>query len=141
MDPAASDDMRQRVDRFVLGALLAFLALNAFGGGIYAMAGAEGVPIEWLEGSGFSTYLVPGMILFALVGGATALAAIAVLARHYLALELANVAGWILITWIVVQVAIIGLVSWLQPAVALAAIAVISLAHRRKQLLAPWAAS
>ena len=32
--------------RVVLGTLLAFLALNAFGGGIYGLMGAEGVPVE-----------------------------------------------------------------------------------------------
>ena len=37
--------------RTLLGALLAFGALNAFAGGYYGMSGAAGVPREWLAGS------------------------------------------------------------------------------------------
>ena len=55
--------------RYTLGVLLAFGALNAFGGGYYGMQGAEGVPLEWLEGSPFKDYFLPGLILFAVVGG------------------------------------------------------------------------
>ena len=39
-----------------LGNLLLFLALNAFGGGYYGMAGAKDVPVEWLEGSPFNNF-------------------------------------------------------------------------------------
>ncbi len=49
--------------RYVLGSLLAFVAANAVGGGFYGVSGAEGVPIEWLRGSPFTTYLVPSLIL------------------------------------------------------------------------------
>src|SRR5690242_15281521 len=45
--------------RYLLGALLAFGALNAFGGGYYGLSGADGIPTEWLQGSPFSDYLVP----------------------------------------------------------------------------------
>ena len=55
--------------RYFLGCLLAFSALNAFGGGIYAIMGAENVPVEWLKGSPFTSYFVPGLILFFIVGG------------------------------------------------------------------------
>jgi hypothetical protein len=141
MDHAVTRDMRQRPKRFLLGSVLAFLALNAFGGGYYAMAGAEGVPVEWLAGSGFSTYFVPGLILFAVVGGSAALAAVAVFARHSSGPELARGAGWVLVAWLVVQVAIVGYVSWLQPVTALAAISILSLTHHRKLPLAPWRTS
>jgi hypothetical protein len=32
--------------RYLLGGLLGFGAVNAFGGGVYGLAGAEGVPLE-----------------------------------------------------------------------------------------------
>ena len=35
------------------GTLLDFGALNAFGGGYYGLAGAQGIPREWLRGSPF----------------------------------------------------------------------------------------
>jgi hypothetical protein len=102
--------------RTLLGALLAFGALNAFAGGYYGLSGAEGVPREWLAGSSFSDYVVPSLVLFVVVGGALALAAIMVFRRHPLARAIACVAAAVLLVWIVVQVAIIGYVSWMQPA-------------------------
>lgn len=106
--------------RTLLGALLAFGALNAFAGGYYGLSGAEGVPREWLAGSPFTDYFVPGLFLFVVVGGALALAAVMVFTRHRLATAAALAAATILLAWIVVQVAIIGYVSWMQPATFLA---------------------
>ena len=54
--------------RITLGVILALLALNALGGGYYGMAGAENVPLEWLEGSPFKTYFIPSLILFLIIG-------------------------------------------------------------------------
>ena len=50
--------------------LAGFVALTAIGGGIALAAGLEGerFPAEWLEGSPFEDYRVPGLIL-AGVGG------------------------------------------------------------------------
>jgi len=45
-------------NRHVLGALLAFGAINAVAGGYYGLSGASGVPLEWLAGSPFRDYLV-----------------------------------------------------------------------------------
>ena len=102
--------------RTLLGALFAFGALNAFAGGYYGLSGAEGVPREWLAGSPFSDYVVPSLVLFVVVGGALALAAIMVFRGHPLARAIACAAAAVLLVWIVVQVAIIGYVSWMQPA-------------------------
>jgi hypothetical protein len=102
--------------RTLLGALLAFGALNAFAGGYYGMFGAAGVPREWLAGSLFTDYFVPSLVLFVVVGGALAFAAVMVFSGHRLARAIACGAAAVLLVWIVVQVAIIGYVSWLQPA-------------------------
>jgi peptidoglycan/LPS O-acetylase OafA/YrhL len=102
--------------RRLLGALLAFGALNAFAGGYYGLSGAAGVPREWLAGSPFSDYFVPSLILFVVVGGSLALAAVIVFSGYRLARPIASAAAAVLLVWIVVQVAIIGYVSWMQPA-------------------------
>jgi peptidoglycan/LPS O-acetylase OafA/YrhL len=102
--------------RTLPGSLFAFGALNAFAGGYYGLSGAEGVPREWLAGSPFSDYVVPSLVLFVVVGGALALAAIMVFRGHPLARAIACAAAAVLLVWIVVQVAIIGYVSWMQPA-------------------------
>lgn len=116
--------------RVALGVLLALVALNAFAGGSYGMAGAPGVPTAWLDGSAFSTYFVPGLALFVVVGGTFLLAAVTVLARSRLARPAAVGAAVIALGWLVVQVAVIGMVSWLQPVTALAALVVLMLASQ-----------
>ena len=121
---------RDRLSAFqiVLGVLLGIVALNAFGGGYYALSGAEGVPVEWLEASPFSNYIVPGILLLVVVGGSAALGAVAVFARMRSARLAALAAGIILLVWIVVQVSIIGYVSWLQPTMAVVALLIVALA-------------
>jgi hypothetical protein len=114
----------------LLGSLLAFIALNAFAGGVYGMAGAQGVPVAWLRGSPFRDYFLPGLFLFAVVGGVWLAAAILVFRRHRWNRAAAAVAGCLGLAWIAVQVSLIGFVSWLQPAVAAASLAVLALAAR-----------
>lgn len=102
-----------------LAALLLFIAVNAVGGGLYGLAGAPEVPRQWLRGTPFSSYLVPSLILIVVVGGAHLVAAITVLRRARQAASHAAAAGLVLLGWIGVQVAMIGYVSWLQPAMAI----------------------
>ena len=116
--------------RNLLGALLAFGAINAFGGGWYGLSGAPGVPVEWLAGSPFTSYLIPSLILCVGVGGALAAAALAVFLRWRLARLAAFVAGLIVLFWIVAQVAIIGYVSWMQPATFAAGVLILVLTSR-----------
>jgi hypothetical protein len=114
--------------RHLLGGLLAFGALNAFAGGYYGLAGAEGVPTEWLEGSPFRDYHIPSLILFTVVGGALLFAATAVFSRLRIARRAALAAGVIVLGWITVQVAIIGYVTWMQPATATGGLLILVLA-------------
>jgi hypothetical protein len=114
--------------RWTLGLLLAFGALNAFGGGWYGLAGAEGIPTEWLAGSPFTSYFVPSLILLLVVGGAFLAAAIAVFLRTRCARRAAIAAGTIVLGWIAVQVSIIGYVSWMQPTTTIAGVLVLVLA-------------
>ena len=102
--------------RGLLGALLAFGALNAFAGGYYGLSGAEGVPKEWLAGTAFEDYFVPSLVLLVVVGGTLAVAGVMVFTQHQRARMAAGVAAAVLLLWIVVQVSIIGYVSWMQPA-------------------------
>jgi len=113
--------------RFVLGFLLAFAALNAFGGGYYALAGAEGVPLEWLEGSPFTSYFIPGLILFIVVGGAFLLASVAVFSRFRFARMVSFAAVIVVFGWLAVQFTIIGYVSWMQPVTAVTACVILVL--------------
>ena len=76
-----------------LGALQAFIGLGAVGGGlglILKPSGAIlGLPLELLESSPFSTYLVPGIVLLAVNGLGSLAGAAATFARYRHAGEIA----------------------------------------------------
>ena len=114
-----SKSTTEKIISYALGSLLAFLALNAFGGGFYGMSGAEGVPLELLDGSPFTNYFIPSLFLFVVVGGSALLASIAVFANSKFARLVSLINVIIVFGWLTVQVIIIGYLSWLQPATAL----------------------
>jgi hypothetical protein len=114
--------------RYSLGGLLAFGALNAFAGGYYGMSGAEDVPREWLEGSPFKNYFIPGLVLFVVVGGSLLAAAIVVFAGLRLACLVAIAAGVVVLGWLAAETLIIGYVSWMQPATTIGALLILLLA-------------
>ena len=116
--------------RNTLGLLLILLAVNAFGGGYYGMAGAKDVPVEWLKGSPFRNYFIPGLILFVAIGGLALFTGIAVFCRHRLARKAAFICGAVVLFWIAIQVSIIGYVSWMQPATTIAAVAILLLSWK-----------
>ncbi len=116
--------------RHSLVGLLLFGAINAFGGGYYGLAGADGVPREWLRGSPFPDYFIPSLILFAVVGGSFLAATALVFARRQLDRVAAFTAGAIVLVWLAAQMAIIGYVSWMQPATFVGGLLVLALAWR-----------
>jgi hypothetical protein len=122
--------MRREGSRLILGLLLLLVALNAFGGGYYGMAGAPNVPTEWLEGSPFTSYFIPSLILAIVVGGSFLTASIAVFSRARWRRAAVIVAVAIAVGWLTVQLAIIGYVSWMQPVTAIATLIVAVLAAR-----------
>ncbi|MCB0710299.1 MAG: hypothetical protein KDC15_13015 [Chitinophagaceae bacterium] len=128
-----SKKLPENIIRYTLGILLLLVAINAFAGGYYAMAGAKNVPTEWLRGSPFSNYFIPGLFLFIVVGGLALLAAIFIFRHHRLALKAAYVSGTIILLWLLIQVTIIGYVSWMQPSTAIAAVIIILLTTQLKK--------
>lgn len=123
----SNNRLSEKLIRYTLGLLLIVLALNAFAGGYYGMAGAETVPTEWLKGSPFRGYFIPGLILFICVGGSSLIAAIAVFRRHRIARKAAFLCGIITLLWLTVQIAIIGYVSWMQPTTTVVALSILLL--------------
>lgn len=107
---------RARARRSLI-AMEGIMAINAFGGAWYAIGGAPDVPTEWLTGTPFRDYVVPGIILGAVVGGSQVAAAVTLRLRHPRAREVSLGAAVVLLTWIVTQLAMIGYVSVLQPIV------------------------
>jgi hypothetical protein len=73
-----------------------------------------GLPAEWIEGSPFGSYLIPGLYLFAMNGvGMIVLAGLIVLA-HWTAPWLMAVLGVGLIVWILVQLVVMPETMFLQ---------------------------
>ena len=114
--------------RISLGLLLAVVSLNAFAGGYLGISGAKGIPVEWLNGSPFESYLIPGIILFVIVGGSFLFAAVVVLRKYSYGKIISIAASIILFIWLAVEIYIIGYVSWMQPATAVAGLLVLILA-------------
>lgn len=94
----------------VRGALVTvgvFNALSAVGGGIGLLTpGSMGIPLEIIEGSVFTSYLWPAVILIAVVGGTQAFAVAAELRRARTAPFWAAVAGFGMVVFIFVELAI-----------------------------------
>ena len=97
--------------------LVVFGALSALVGAVLAIAAnGAGVPLEYLKNSPFSSYFIPGLILGVVVGGTQLAAAIALLAKRGIALLLSAVAGFGMLIWIFVELAMIRQYFWLQGA-------------------------
>jgi hypothetical protein len=100
-----------------LTVLVVFGALSALLGAVLGIAAnGAGVPLEYLANSPFSSYFVPGLILGVVVGGTQLTAAIALLTKRRTALLLAAVAGFGMLIWIFVELAIMLQYTWLQAA-------------------------
>jgi hypothetical protein len=115
--------------------------VNAFGGGFYGLNGAKAIPRAWLDGSPFHSFFIPSLFLFFVIGGGMLVATIVQLRKARLAPWVSLGMGVLLMLWIVVQVSIIGYVSWMQPTSFIAGAAIATLAgamlrHERREQVA-----
>ncbi len=92
-------------------ALELFVGLGALFGGGALVLGPDGhllgMPITLLAGSPFSSYLVPGIILFSVIGLGPLLAAGLTVRRHALAPAAAVAVGLALVGWISVEMVVL----------------------------------
>ena len=97
--------------RIGLLVLLALVAVTALAGGIALILGALNPelatvlspPLDYLSGTPFSSYLVPGLVLAVVIGGLHALAFVLGIRRNDLDLVAAATAGMALLIWVFVQ--------------------------------------
>lgn len=106
--------MKRSKARIALFAADAFVGLTAVGGGIALATGLEGnrFPPEYLEGTPFSGYVVPGLILAGVVGGSATVAAITTLRNKEIGGLTSVLAGAIMMGWIAGEVMILNQPSW-----------------------------
>jgi hypothetical protein len=110
--------MQRRMQWLAYWALVAvtvFQAASAVAGGVAMLVtDGLGMPAAWLAGGPFVTFTIPGVILLLAVGGTQSIAAVLLILRRESALLSCAVAGFGMIIWIFVEVAMIVAVSWLQ---------------------------
>jgi hypothetical protein len=108
--------MTQRILRYVLVGLDAIIGLSAVAGGAALVTGLLQMPLDLLATTPFTSYLIPGLILAIIVGGAGIVAAFVTAFNDLQAQVLSSfVAGAILTGWTVIETIMLGYISFLQP--------------------------
>ncbi|MDQ1130426.1 hypothetical protein [Microbacterium sp. SORGH_AS_0888] len=102
-----SDAPTSRALRIALYVIAWFNAVSALIGMVgLTVGGGLGIPLEWLEGTIFRSYVWPGVILGVVVGGTQALALVAQYRRFRLAAGMQAAAGLVMMIWIFAEVAL-----------------------------------
>jgi len=99
----------------VLVAVLVFQGLTGVIGGLELARDPSGatlrIPLQWLEGSPFADYLVPGLVLLTVLGLVPLLVAYGLWNRRPWSRAGALFVGLSLIAWLAVEIAVVGYVS------------------------------
>lgn len=121
--------------RWILAALCLTVGVTAIAGGITLVARPDGsllqLPVSVLRHSPFSGFLIPGLILLLVVGGANLIAGGLVARDAPAGNAAAALAGLALLGWIVVQMLLLRTVEGLQVVYLLAALAILAEARHR----------
>ncbi len=99
--------MKHKAMRITIFVLVVFGALTTLAGGIGLLTGAIATPLEWLEGSSFVNYIIPGLALAIIVGGSMLLAAATIFTGHEFGVLASGFAGLAMMIFEVVEVAVI----------------------------------
>jgi hypothetical protein len=90
----------------LLFTLHAFVGLGAIGGGMMAILnpqGPVGMSTETLKNSPFSNFLIPGIILFTVIGLGNVFSSVSILFKSKYQAYISSVFSWALVFWIIVQ--------------------------------------
>lgn len=101
--------------RFLL-ALHAFVGIGAIAGGLAAILNPQkplGMSADLLKNSPFNNYLIPGIILFAIIGLGNVICVLTIRSKSRFQGYISSVFSWALVIWIVVQCLIINTVHFL----------------------------
>jgi len=120
--------------------LVSFLGVTAMISGILMISNPDGSILNLspalLEGTPFTNYLLPGILLATLVGGVNLLAVYFNLERHPSRYNWAMAGGFMICGWIVVQVLLINTIHWLHFLYFITGVVIILAAY---QLKGKWA--
>jgi hypothetical protein len=109
--------MKEKGIRIALVIVDLFAAVSAIVGAVGLVVGFMDIPLSVLRGSPFADFTVPALLLGVVVGGSALVAAtIALFGPRRFETLASAAAGCVMAGWMIVEVAMIGLGSWLQPA-------------------------
>jgi hypothetical protein len=112
------NEKKKRLLTYSLGALQAFIGVTAIAGGFRLVSNPNGtldIPIEWLNNSPFTSYLIPGLVLLVVIGFGNVLASIVSFLKMRCAGGIAIILGTFLILFMTIEVWFVGLRNFLQP--------------------------
>jgi len=99
----------------LLFALHLFVGIGAIFGGLAAIIDPEeplGITVEALKNSPFKNYLIPGIILFTIIGLGNIFSALMCRFKPQFQGYISSVFGWALVIWIVVQCIMLNTVAF-----------------------------
>ena len=99
--------MKHKAIRITLFALVVFGALTTLAGGIGLLTGMIAAPLQWLEGSPFVNYTIPGLALAIIVGGSMLLAAATIFTGREIGVLASGFTGLAMMIFEIVEVAVI----------------------------------
>src|SRR5436305_136790 len=109
--------MREKGARIALAIVDLFAAASAIVGAVGLVVGFMNITLSVLRGTPFTDFTVPALLLGFVVGGSALVAAIiAVFGPRRFETLASAAAGCVMAGWMTVEVALIGLDAWLQPA-------------------------
>ncbi len=118
--------------RRTLVVLELLLGASAVYGGVGLLTGSLGMSDDWLAGTPFASWLVPGVALLLIVAVPMLGAALLEVRRHHLAPTASVLAGVLQVGWIAVQLLVMQRYFVLQPAVLLVAAGILLIAGLRR---------
>jgi hypothetical protein len=99
--------MKHKATRITIFVLVVFGALTTLAGGIGLLTGAIAAPLEWLQGSPFVDYTIPGLALAIIVGGSMLLAAATIFTGREIGVLASGFAGLAMMIFEIVEVVVI----------------------------------
>ena len=97
-----------KIERYTLMILDAFLAVTAVAGGIGLLTGILDPGIELLQGSPFTSYTIPGLALLIIVSGSALVATGLMLRLPHLGVLASGLTGLMIIGFEIVEVLVVG---------------------------------
>jgi hypothetical protein len=94
--------------------LHAFVGIGAMAGGLAAITNPQeplGISVDALKNSPFSNYLIPGIILFTIIGLGNVSAAVTIFFKSRFQGYISSVFSWALVIWIVVQCIMLNMIA------------------------------